>query len=79
MTGRELIIYISENHLEDEPIFKDGRFIGAMTMMEAATKMNVGPATIYTWIAQGVLPYLVIEGKVYIPANATSPIESSTV
>jgi excisionase family DNA binding protein len=79
MTGRELIVYISTNHLEDEPVFKNGRFIGAMTIQEAAAKMDVGSATIFTWIAQGVLPYLVIEGKVYIPANATSPIESSKV
>lgn len=79
MKCRELIMYILTNHLEDEPVFKDGRFIGAMTMSDAAVKLNVGPATIYTWISQGVLPYMLIEGKIYIPANATSPIESSTV
>lgn len=79
MTCREFIMYVMENHLEDEPLLKDGRLIGTMTMMEAAAKMEVGAATIYTWVAQGLLPYLVIEGGVYIPANAVSPVDSSKV
>ena len=35
MTGRELILYILSNGLENEPVFKDGKFIGFMTEEEA--------------------------------------------
>lgn len=58
MTGRDLIIYILKNNLEDEPIFKDGSFIGFMTMDEAAMKYNVGVATIYAWMILGHLDYV---------------------
>lgn len=69
MTGRDLIIYILTNNLEDEPVFKDGKFIGFMTAGEAAVKMNVGVATIYTWIYQGRMPGLLFGDTVYIPAD----------
>lgn len=69
MTGRELIIYILENGLEDEPILKDGKFIGFMTASEVAAKMNVGVATIYTWVCQHRLQAVVIGDTLYIPAN----------
>ena len=74
MTGRDLIIYILANKLEDEPVFKDGKFIGYITPSEAAAKMNVGTATIYAWIAQGWLNCVVMGGMVYIPANFKSPL-----
>lgn len=79
MTGRELIIYILENNLEDEPVFKDGKVIGYMTIDETAAKMNVGPATIYAWITQGWIDAVVLGGHVYIPANTKSPIQSNVV
>ena len=69
MTGRELIIYILKNDLENEPVFKDGKFIGFITVVEAARNLNVGIATIYTWISQGLVDCLVIGGIVYIPAD----------
>lgn len=53
MTGRELIIYILEHNLEDEPVFKDGKFVGFMTLDEAAAKMHVGRATVEAWVALG--------------------------
>ena len=73
MTGRELIIYILENNLEEEPIFEDGRFIGFMTVEEAAERMDVGVATIIAWIALGKLDHLLIGTKFYIPATSVSP------
>ena len=71
MTGRDLIIYILSNGLEDEPVFKNGKFIGFLTDAEAAAKMNVGTATIWAWVAQGRLDgtyFKSVEGM-YIPAN----------
>ena len=55
MTGRELIVYIMQNHLEDEPIYKNGTFIGLLTVHQAAVKMGVGPATITALVESGNL------------------------
>ena len=38
MTGRDLIIYILENNLENEPVYKDGRLLGFLTVTEAAVE-----------------------------------------
>lgn len=35
MTGRDLILYILMNNLEDEPVFEEGKFIGFVTDVEA--------------------------------------------
>lgn len=70
MTGRDLIIYILQNKLEDEPVFKDGKFIGYLTPGEAAEKLGVGEATIYAWVALGMLEGAAVTDKVYIPASA---------
>lgn len=74
MTGRDLILYILSNGLENEEIFKNGKFIGFMTAEEAAVKLNVGVATIYSWVTMGMLEGVMIAGVLYIPANAKSPI-----
>ena len=73
MTGRELIMYILENHLEDEPICKDGRFLGCITIDEAAEKWGVGTSTIYAWIKLGMLPGIDVSylySSYLIPAHA---------
>ena len=70
MTGRELIIYILANGLEDEPIYEDGKILGFITATEAAEKFNVGLATIKVWINEGMLDGIRIGEELYIPANA---------
>ena len=70
MTGRELILYILSNGLEDEEVFKDGKFIGFLTAGEAAAKMNVGVATIYVLVSQQKLSGVLVGDTLYIPANA---------
>ena len=75
MTGRDLIMYILQNGLEDEPVFRNGKFIGFVTLDEAAVKTNVGSATVQAWISQGKLESAVVRPGVYIPANFKSPIE----
>lgn len=55
MTGRELIIYILKNGLENEEVFKDGKILGYVTVEEAALRTGFGPATIITWISMGIL------------------------
>ena len=74
MTGRELIVYILENGLEDDPVFEDGRFIGYISANEAAQKFDVGVATIWVWVAQGKLNGALIGGTMYIPFNAVRPV-----
>ena len=69
MTGRDLILYILENGLENDPVFKDGGFIGFLTPTEVAAKMHVGVATIYAWMDMGFLEYADVNGVLYVPAN----------
>lgn len=73
MTGRDLILYILQNGLENEPVFEDGKFLGFMSVMEAAIKFDVGVATINVWYHSGMLPGIRIGDSIYIPANAERP------
>lgn len=66
MTGRELIIYILQNNLEDELVFEDGKFIGMMTVDEVATLYNVGNATVKAWLDIGLLKGCTVKEGVYI-------------
>ena len=66
MTGRDLIIYILENNLENEPLVQNGKPIGFITVGEAASKMNVGVATISTYIYENLIDYCVIGNKFFI-------------
>lgn len=75
MTGRDLIIYILANNLENEPVFKDGKFIGFVTAGEAAAKLDVGVATICAWVHQGWLDSVFVGNGIYIPANFAPPIQ----
>lgn len=70
MTGRELIVYILQNGLEDEPIVKDGCLIGHLTEIEAAIRYGVGTATIRTWASQGVLDAAKIGNMIFVPKNS---------
>ena len=75
MTGRDLILYILSNNLENKPIFEDGRFIGFMTASEAAEKFKVGVATVYVWVSQKRLEGFLIGEVLYIPADSKSPAD----
>lgn len=79
MTGRDLIVYILENGLENEPVFKNGKFIGFVTADEVALKTNVGLATVHAWIHQDRLDSVVIKDGIYIPANFKSPLDVVSV
>ena len=70
MTGRDLILYILANGLEDEPVFEDGKFIGFVTIGEAAEKLGVGIATVSVWISQKRLEGAVVGDTIYIPATS---------
>lgn len=77
MTGRELIIYIMEHHLEDKSVLdpEEGILIGFMTIEQAAVKFGVGWATIKVWINEGSLDAIRLGDIVFIPANSKNPRE----
>lgn len=66
MTGRELIIYILENNLEDEQIFKDGTFVGLITDIEAAYRLKVGVESIRVLYETNMLQGITIGSSLYI-------------
>lgn len=69
MVGRDLIIYILENKLEDKRVFENGAFLGFISPNEFASKMGVGTATVFTWIFRGQVDYVKIGDLYLIPAN----------
>lgn len=73
MTGRDLIIYILANCLEDANIFEDGKLLGFETEGAFAERMNVGVATVQVWISTGVIKAVRIGDVNYIPANSFVP------
>ena len=76
MTGRDLILYILQNKLEDEVVIKDGIFIWLMDEAEAAVKFNVGVATVRAWYVCGMLDGTKIGDHLYFLRNASDPRES---
>jgi hypothetical protein len=69
MTGRDLIIYILENHLEDDPVFKDGIFVGFTTPELAAAKCGVGVETVRLWFHLGYIDGVKCDYELYIFKN----------
>ena len=69
MTGRDLIIYILQNGLEDEEVFKDGKYLGFMSAPEAAVKFNTGVATIMALCQEGKIKGIYNNNMLYIPAD----------
>ena len=73
MTGKELILYILENDLENEDVIKDGVFIWLMDEKEAAVKFDVGVATIRAWYVRGQIDGTKIGDRLYFLRNAKDP------
>lgn len=69
MTGRDLIIYILTNNLEDEPVFMDKGFLNLMSEAEAAAKMEVGVATIRALVELGAIKGIRLGNEIYILPN----------
>lgn len=69
MTGRELIICILENHLEETDISKCLDKLGMITIEDAAIECGVGKATLTAWCLRKYLDFNVIDGATYIVKN----------
>ena len=74
MTGRDLIIYILQNNLEDVPIALDGKFLNLLSETEAAAKFGVGKATVRVWFKRGMLRGVQLGDEVYIYPDAKAPV-----
>ena len=70
MTGREMIIFILENHLEDQEIIQDGKLVGFLTVEEVAIKFEVGVETARVWADRGIIDSVMLNGEFYIPVDA---------
>lgn len=73
MTGREVVIYIMSNCLEDEEVIKDGVFVGLISEDEVAVKFGVGVGTVRAWVALGSLSGTWIHDRLYFLDNVTDP------
>ena len=73
MTGKELIIYILQNNLENEVVIKDGLFVWLMDENEAAVKFEVGVATIKAWYMCGFLSGTKIGEHLYFLRTVNDP------
>lgn len=65
MTGRDLIVYILKNELEDEMLIKDGIFLGMRTEKDIAVMFDVGIATVKAWYKEGILPGIKIGDTIF--------------
>ena len=67
MTGRDLIVLVMENNLENVDIF-DKKFIESImpTVEKVAVTFNVGVATVDAWLEGGCLDGVELDGQVYI-------------
>lgn len=66
MTGRDLIVYILQNNLEDTDVdsIMSSIFIDEE---KVAKKFNVGVATVRTWYALGIIRGFEDHNKLYFP------------
>lgn len=75
MTGRDLILYILTNKLEDQPVFEDGMLIGFDTEGSFAEKCEVGIATVRAWVQLGIISAICIGDTLYIPSTELDSIK----
>lgn len=78
MTGKQLIIYILLNNLEDEMIFKEGKFLDFLTEEEVAAKFEVGVATVRGWCALGTIKGFTIGDSIFFPKDVVDPRKAKT-
>lgn len=81
MTGRELIIYILKNNLEDAELFSssDSLMPFFITVEEAAVKWNTGKATLKALIEIGKLKGIRIGERYFVLATEKNPFQKREV
>lgn len=72
MTGRDLIVYILQNNLEDTDVdsIMSSVFIGEE---EVAKRFNVGVDTVKVWYQLDMITGFELEGELYFPITIKDP------
>lgn len=78
MTGKELILYILQNNLEDTIVLEDGFFVGFMTTEDVAVKFNVGVETVRAWYACNMIKGTKIGDSLYFLKDVVDPRRQAT-
>lgn len=66
MTWGDLIVYILENRLANEPVTdENGKLNGLLTAADVAAKNNVGIETVKVWYQTGLIQGIEINGEIY--------------
>lgn len=73
MTGKELILYILQNNLENTIVLEDGFFTGFMTAEETAIKFNVGVETVRAWYSCKMMNGTKIGDTLYFRKDVADP------
>lgn len=73
MTGKELILYILLNDLENTVVLDGGTFLGFLSEFDVAAKFGVGVATIRTWHACNMISGIPIGDLLYFRKDVTDP------
>ena len=73
MTGKELILYILQNNLEDAVVLQNGFFVGFMTEEEVAVKFEVGVAQVRAWYYCDMLKGTQIGDSLYFLKDVADP------
>lgn len=66
MTGRDLIIYILENNLENEQFYQNHNLLYFLSIEEEALKFNVGINTVKAWLDLDLITGVKIREKIYV-------------
>lgn len=78
MTGRELIIYILQNELEDEIVLGDGFILGFLTESEFAEKCHVGIETVRLWYRLRIIDGFDFNGALYFRKDTPDPLKGAS-
>lgn len=73
MTGKELILYILQNDLEDTVVLEGNFFKGFLTEEEVAAKFEVGLATVRSWYHLDMIDAFRINNCLYFRKDVADP------
>ena len=73
MTGKELILYILQNNLEDTVVLDGCVFLGFITEDEMAVKFDVGVETVRAWYQCRMIEGSKIGDSLYFRKDIADP------
>lgn len=76
MTGRDLIIYILENGLEDEELLSNSLKPLFMTVEQAAVKWECGPATVKAMVDMRRVKGIKLGNEYFVFAMEPNPFKN---